>query len=33
MLAILGVFLDRSARPRELATACQTNGIFRENVP
>ena len=32
-LAVIGVLLDRSARPRKSATACQTNGIFREDVP
>ena len=32
MLAIIGVFLDRSARSCESAMTCQTNGIFRENV-
>ena len=32
MLAVIGVLLDRSARPCESATTCQTNGIFRENV-
>ena len=33
MLAIIRVLLDRSARPCKSATICQTNGIFRENVP
>ena len=32
MLAVIGMLLDRSARPCESATTCQTNGIFRENV-
>ena len=32
MLAVIRVLLDRSARPCESATTCQTNGIFRENV-
>ena len=33
MLAIIRVFLDRSAHSCESATTRQTNGIFRENVP
>ena len=33
MLAIIGMLLDRSARSRELPTACQPNSVFRENIP
>jgi len=32
MLGVIGVLLDRSARPCESAATCQTNGIFPENV-
>src|ERR1035437_7632918 len=31
MLAVIGVLLDGSTSPCESATACRTNGIFREN--